>query len=87
MERKDVHVEVTDDVLRITGERRATVERQDRQYYRTERSYGRFERQLRLPSTVDREGIHAGFRAGILTITLPKKGTGRSTPTTVRKEA
>jgi HSP20 family protein len=87
VERKDVHVEVTDDVLRITGERRTTVERRERQYYRTERSYGRFERQLRLPSTVDREGIHAKFRAGILTITLPKKGTERSAPTTARKEA
>jgi HSP20 family protein len=87
MERKDVHVEVTDDVLRITGERRAIVERRERQYYRTERSYGRFERQLRLPSTVAREGIHAKFRAGVLTITLPKKGTEQSAPTTARKEA
>jgi HSP20 family protein len=73
MERKDVRVEVEGETLRITGERRATVERQDRQYYRMERSYGHFSRQLRLPSTVDRERIRARFRAGILTITLPKK--------------
>jgi HSP20 family protein len=73
VERKDVHVEVEDSVLRITGERRAAVERRGRQYYRTERSYGRFERHIRLPSSVDQEGIRAQFRAGILTVTLPKK--------------
>ena len=73
VERKDVHVEVKDSVLRITGERRATIERRDRQYFRMERSYGRFERHIRLPSSVDQEGIRAQFRAGILTVTLPKK--------------
>jgi HSP20 family protein len=61
--------------LRITGERRAAVERRGRHYYRTERSYGRFERHIRLPSSVDREGIRAQFRGGILTVRLPKKST------------
>jgi HSP20 family protein len=73
VERKHVRVEVEDSVLRITGERRAAVERRDRHYYRTERSYGRFERHIRLPSSVDQAGIRAQFRAGILTVTLPKK--------------
>jgi HSP20 family protein len=80
VERKDVRVEVEGDILRITGERRATAERQERQYYRMERSYGRFERQLRLPASVDREAIRAEFRAGILTITLPKKAAARKEP-------
>jgi HSP20 family protein len=73
VERKDVRVEVKDSVLHITGERRAAVERRGRQYFRTERSYGRFERYIRLPSSVDQRGIRAQFRAGILTVTLPKK--------------
>jgi HSP20 family protein len=73
VERKDVRVEVEGDVLHITGERRATAERPGRHYSRMERSYGRFERQLRLPASVDRSAIQARFRAGILTLTLPKK--------------
>jgi HSP20 family protein len=76
VERQDVHVEVEGGILHITGERRVTVEHQERQYSRMERSYGRFERQLRLPASVDREGIRAEFHAGILTITLPKKDNG-----------
>jgi HSP20 family protein len=73
MKRQDVRVEVEGDMLHITGERRVTVEHEERQYSRMDRSYGRFERHLRLPASVDREGIRAKFRAGILTITLPKK--------------
>ena len=77
VERKDVRVEVNGDILRVVGERRAATKRQGRQYYRMEQSYGHFERQVRLPSSVDREGIRARFRAGIVTITLPKKATAR----------
>jgi len=74
VQREDVHIEVEGDMLRITGVRRTTSERQARNYYRVERSYGRFERQLRLSSTVVREAIRAEFEAGILIITLPKRG-------------
>jgi HSP20 family protein len=73
VQREDVHIEVDGDLLRITGERRTTSERQERNYYRLERRYGRFRRQVRLPGTVTREGIRAEFDAGILIITLPKR--------------
>jgi HSP20 family protein len=81
VERKDIQVEVDGEVLRITGERRVTVKRQGRQYCRTERSYGRFERQLPLPASVNRAGIRVQFRAGILIITLPKQRTASASPT------
>jgi HSP20 family protein len=86
VEHKDVHIEVEGDVLRISGERQATVKHQDRQYYRVERSYGHFERRLPLPASVDRAGIHAQFQAGIVTITLPKKRTVSASPM-ARKES
>ena len=73
VQREDVRLEVKGDVLYITGERRARQERQGRNYYYTEQHYGSFERQLRLPRTVDREAIRAEFAHGILTITLPKE--------------
>jgi HSP20 family protein len=73
VQREDVRIEIEGDFLHITGERRTTAEHQKRNYYRLERRYGRFARQLRLPSTVDRRGIRAEFNAGILIITLPKR--------------
>ena len=63
VERQDVRIEVEGDVLRISGERHTTVEHQERHYSRIERSYGRFERHLRLSASVDREGIRAEFHA------------------------
>ena len=71
--REDVRIEVEGDFLHITGERHTTAEHQERNYYRLERRSGRFARQLRLSSTVAREGIRAEFDAGILIITLPKR--------------
>ena len=73
VQREDVGIAVHDDTLYITGERHTNSARQDRNYYRVERSYGRFERQLRLPGTVVQEAIRAEFDSGILTVTLPKR--------------
>lgn len=73
VQREDVRIEIEGDFLHITGERHTTAEHQKRNYYRVERHYGRFARQLRLPGTVNRAGIRAEFDAGILIITLPKR--------------
>ena len=73
VQREDDRIEMQDDTLHITGERRTTSEHQERNYYRMERRYGRFGRQLRLPGGVARGAIRAEFDAGILIITLPKR--------------
>jgi len=73
VKRDDVRLEVERDVLHIAGERRAMAQRQARNYHYLEQQYGRFERQLRLPRTVDRAAIRAEFENGVLSITLPKK--------------
>ena len=72
MQIQDARVEVDGNRLRITGERRHTTERQGRNFHYLERHYGKFERQLHLPSTVDRSAIRAEFNNGVLTVTLPK---------------
>lgn len=72
MQREDVHVEVRGDRLYISGERRHTTQRQGRNFHYLERHFGHFERQLPLPSSVDRSAIRADFQRGVLTVTLPK---------------
>ena len=87
--RQDITVEVEGDILRLTGERRATVERTGRHYYQVERTTGRFTRQWRLPRSVDRDAIEATFQDGVLTLTLPKQNQPPIEPpaTQPRKEA
>jgi len=58
-------------VLTISGERsEEQVENRD-DYYRTERSYGRFHRALPLPEGVTGESCDATFKDGVLEVTLP----------------
>jgi len=71
----DVDVTFADGVLRIAGEKTQETEDQDenREFYVSERAYGRFERQLPIGREVDEDNIDAAFKNGVLTITLPKK--------------
>ncbi len=72
MKPDDVSVEMEDDVLTISGEMGDTIEKEGDRYHYRERSYGSFQRSLRLPNTVDKEKVDATFEHGVLTIVLPK---------------
>jgi len=80
VEEKDVDLSIEDGVLSLTGEKRC--ERKDENGY-SERSYGRFERRIALPSNVDEDNCSADFRNGVLTVTIPRaeeKSRGRRIP-------
>jgi HSP20 family protein len=68
----DVSIEVQDNNLTVSGERRAEHEERQRGWYRVERSFGRFSRSLTLPEGVDQEGIDARFDKGVLEVRIPK---------------
>jgi HSP20 family protein len=71
LRKEDVHVEVDDGILTISGERHeeSTDDRDD--YYRSERSYGRFYRAIPLPDGVDENACDARFENGVLEVTIP----------------
>jgi HSP20 family protein len=73
IEKKDVKVELKDGVLGISGERTHEYEKKDVQFYRKERSHGKFHRSFNLGNAVDEKKIIAEFKNGILNIRLPKK--------------
>ena len=63
---------LTDDILTIRGEKRREEEEKGRNYYRSERSFGSFQRSVPLPAPVDAAKTEAVYRKGVLTVTLPK---------------
>jgi HSP20 family protein len=69
---EDVNIELEDNVLTISGERRAEHEDRKEGYYRVERAVGRFARSLTLPEGIDPERIEAKFENGVLTVRIPK---------------
>jgi HSP20 family protein len=74
---KDVDISIEDDVLAIRGEFTQKDEVSEENYVRREIRYGSFQRQLRLPPTVDAEHASASFEHGMLRLVLPKKPEAR----------
>jgi HSP20 family protein len=74
---QDIEVSLSRDVLTIKGEKKQEREEKGRNYYRTERSYGSFQRSVPLPCEVDADKVDAVFQKGVLTITLPKAGAAK----------
>jgi HSP20 family protein len=72
IEERDVNVELEDNVLTISGERKSDGEERKEGYYRIERAYGAFSRSLTLPEGIDSEGIKASFANGVLEVRIPK---------------
>ena len=73
----DVKISITQNVLSISGERKAPTPPEDASSLRQERSFGAFERRVQLPVAVDADGARATFREGVLTITLHKHAETR----------
>ncbi len=68
----DVNVEVENNVLTISGERKTEHEEQHEGYYRLERATGAFSRSLSLPEGIDPDTVTASFEQGVLTVRIPK---------------
>jgi HSP20 family protein len=77
MDPKDVQLDLRENALVISGEKRAerNDEGQGRRY--SERSYGRFERVIPFESEIDPDRVEATCSNGVLTITLPKAAQAR----------
>ena len=73
IDRKDISLQVENNVLTLKGDRRFEKEANQENYHRIERSYGGFCRTFAIPAIVDESGIRADFKDGILKIALPKK--------------
>ncbi len=77
MDPKDINIEVQDNVLTVSGERRFEEEVKEDRYYRIERRYGSFSRSLVLPPTADENKVEAKYENGVLEITIPKTETAK----------
>jgi HSP20 family protein len=72
MSEGDVTIELEDNVLTVSGERKAEHEDKREGYLRVERAFGGFSRSLTLPRGVDPEAVTAAFNGGVLEVRIPK---------------
>lgn len=83
---EDIEINVTGNLLTISGEKKLTEETKEKGCYCSERVYGSFRREVSLPSEILTDKISAVSKEGILTITLPKAEKSKSTKIQVREE-
>ncbi len=72
MKLEDVHIELEDDVLTISGERHQEERFEAEQYQSTEWRYGAFRRSITLPRSVKRDAIEATYEDGVVEVRVPK---------------
>lgn len=70
--KEDFKIEVNDNYLTVSGERKFTNEKKEKNYHSVETQYGSFSRSFTLPENVDGTKINAKYNNGILELTLPK---------------
>jgi HSP20 family protein len=77
MDPKNVDLNLRDNILTISGEKQQEQKSEEGGRSWTERSYGRFERAIPFEAEIDADRIEAGYKNGVLTITLPKNAQAR----------
>lgn len=72
VKKDDIKVDIEDNKLVISGEKKLKEEMREENYYKVESYYGEFRRSFALPEEADIENIHAESEDGVLQVTIPK---------------
>lgn len=78
IDKKDLKIDIEEDVLTISSESKHEKEENSEGYRRKEFSYSSFCRSFQIPENVNRDKIEANYKDGILSVALPKLGEEKS---------
>lgn len=73
MNKDEIEVSVHGDTLILKGQKKQEKETKEKDFVRTERFYGVFNRAIHLPGQVDADKVDATYKNGVLELVLPKK--------------
>ena len=71
LKKEDIHLELHDGYLTLKGERKYEHTEKEDYYRRIERTYGTFQRSLKVPKGLTEKDIKAKYRDGVLEVTIP----------------
>lgn len=72
LNKEDFNIEVKDNYLTVSGERKFTNDKKDKNFHAIETQYGSFSRSFVLPENIDGAKINARYNNGILEVLVPK---------------
>lgn len=77
MKKEDIKIEMTENILTVSGERRRETRDEKHKIQRYEKAYGFFKRSFSLPLAVDIDKVEANYQDGVLELYLPKTEASR----------
>lgn len=75
--KEDIKIDLEENVLTISGEKKAEKKEEEGEYTRQEFSYSSFSRSFTLPENSNAEKLEGEYKDGIVQLTLPKKVNGK----------
>jgi HSP20 family protein len=84
VDKDDVIINFEDDTLVISGERKQEATKEETNYYRAERIYGRFSRSFTFPKGIEVDKIGATFKNGVLEVSVPKTAESKPRKITIK---
>jgi len=78
IDKKDLKIDINEDVLTISSESKSESEGNREGYKRKEFSYTSFSRSFYIPENVNRDKIEARYKDGVLSVSLPKQEEEKS---------
>ena len=86
MSKEDINIEIHDDALVISGEKRFERENSQGRWRVMQCAYGSFRRVVPLPTAVKTDEARASYKNGILRVELPKATPGKPRGVTIKVE-
>jgi len=83
---KDVNIELSEDTIKVEGEKKGEIEVKSENYYRKESRLGNFSRILSFPYSVDPNKAKATFKNGKLTVIIPKSSKANTKVIKIKPE-
>lgn len=77
MKKEDINVDLKEDVITISGQKKSEEKTERKDFHRIERSFGSFTRRLQLPVEIKADKVEASFKDGVLEIKLPKSDAAK----------
>jgi HSP20 family protein len=84
MNKDQVKIEIHENQLTVSGERREEKKEDNKKYHFSEFSYGSFLRTFTLPANIDAEKVEAKFDNGVLAVTVGKTEMSKSRQINIR---
>jgi len=77
MKKDDIKIDLSENILTLSGEKKRTEKLEKEDYFRYERSFGSFVRRFELPGDLDIDHIKAHFEDGVLELRIPIMETAK----------